>query len=137
MRLMRERCQSTRSCWNCVREELECMVISSGSRSKRLSSSISMEVVAEVRDEGQKQDNSSEKTGRGCREGIMLVVETSKPGDWPSLLTRQPEDVVEKGWKHLRTVGIYLMTQETSLQTRVRYVRSSLIQQQQMFCKCI
>ena len=56
-------------------EELECMVISSGSRSKRLSSSISMEFVAEVRDEGQNQENSSEKTGRGCREGIMLVVE--------------------------------------------------------------
>ena len=56
-------------------EELECMVISSGSRSKRLSSSISLEVVAEVRNEGQNQENSSEKTGRGCREGIMLVVE--------------------------------------------------------------
>ena len=131
MRLMRERCQSTRSCWNCVREELECMVISSGSRSKRLSSSISMEVVAEDRDEGQNQENSSEKTGRGCRVGIMLVVEqkgTSKPEDWPtassdwqSLLTRQREGVVEKGSKHLRTVGIYLMTQEDSLQTRVRY----------------
>ena len=102
-------------------EELECMVISSGSRSKRLSSSISMEFVAEVRDEGQNQENSSEKTGRGCREGIMLVVETSKPGDWPSLLTRQPEDVVKKGSKHPRTVGIYLMTQEASLQTRVKY----------------
>ena len=75
VRLTRERCQSTRAAGTVQGKELECMVISSGGRSKRLSSSISMEVVAEVRDEGQNQENSSEKTGRGCREGIMLVVE--------------------------------------------------------------
>ena len=56
-------------------EELECMVISSGSWCKRRSSLISREVVAEVRAEGQNQENSSEKTGRSCREGIMFVVE--------------------------------------------------------------
>mgnify|MGYP003692090475 CR=1 FL=1 len=75
VRLMRERCQIPGAAGTVQGEELECMVISSGCRSKRLSSSISMEVVAEVRDEGQNQENRSGKTGRGCREGIMLVME--------------------------------------------------------------
>ena len=81
-----------------------------------------MEIVTGVlRDEWQNQEGSSEKTRRDCREGGHRVgygvEETSRHGDrltassdWPSLLTRQPEDVVKKGSKHLRTVGVYLTT---------------------------
>ena len=56
-------------------KELDCMAISSRSRSKRFSGSISMEIVTEVRDEWQNQEGSSEKTMRDCREGIVLVME--------------------------------------------------------------
>ena len=51
------------------------MAISSRSRSKRFSGSISMEIVTEVRDEWQNQEGSSERTRRDCREDIVLVME--------------------------------------------------------------
>ena len=43
-------------------KELDYMAISSRSRSKRFSGSISMEIVTEVRDEWQNQEGSREKT---------------------------------------------------------------------------
>ena len=85
---------------------------------------------------------------RGHRVGYG-VEETSRHGDrltassdWPLLLTRQPEDVVEKGSKHLRTVGVYLTTHKPVSIPRCQQLESDDMQSDPasaefLFCKFI